>query len=41
MTKPLMMYTSKESHYSNAKNASFAGMGKEMFDILKRMQEGV
>lgn len=28
MTKPLIMYTSKESHYSNAKNASFAGMGK-------------
>jgi len=28
MTKPLVMYTSKESHYSNAKNASFAGMGR-------------
>jgi sulfinoalanine decarboxylase/sulfinoalanine decarboxylase/aspartate 1-decarboxylase len=28
VTKPLIMYTSKESHYSNAKNASFAGMGK-------------
>jgi sulfinoalanine decarboxylase/sulfinoalanine decarboxylase/aspartate 1-decarboxylase len=28
MTKPLIMYTSKESHYSNAKNASFAGIGK-------------
>jgi sulfinoalanine decarboxylase/sulfinoalanine decarboxylase/aspartate 1-decarboxylase len=28
MTKPLIMYTSKESHYSNAKNASFAGLGR-------------
>ncbi len=28
MSKPMTMYTSKESHYSNAKNASFAGMGK-------------
>ena len=28
MTKPLVIYTSKESHYSNAKNASFAGMGR-------------
>ena len=29
ITKPLIMYTSKESHYSNAKNASFAGMGRD------------
>ena len=28
ITKPLVMYTSKESHYSNAKNASFAGLGR-------------
>lgn len=28
ITKPLVMYTSKESHYSNAKNASFAGIGR-------------
>lgn len=28
MTKPLVVYTSKESHYSNAKNATFAGIGK-------------
>lgn len=28
VTKPLVMYTSKESHYSNAKNASFAGIGR-------------
>ncbi len=26
--KPLIIYTSEESHYSNAKNASFAGIGK-------------
>lgn len=26
--KPLIAYTSKESHYSNAKNVSFAGMGR-------------
>ena len=28
MSKPMVIYTSKESHYSNAKNASFAGIGK-------------
>lgn len=28
MSKPLVVYTSKESHYSNAKNVSFAGIGK-------------
>lgn len=28
MSKPMVIYTSKESHYSNAKNASFAGMGR-------------
>ena len=28
MSKPLVIYTSKESHYSNAKNASFAGIGR-------------
>jgi sulfinoalanine decarboxylase/sulfinoalanine decarboxylase/aspartate 1-decarboxylase len=28
MKKPLVVYTSKESHYSNAKNASFAGIGR-------------
>lgn len=26
--KPLVVYTSKESHYSNAKNVSFAGIGR-------------
>jgi sulfinoalanine decarboxylase/sulfinoalanine decarboxylase/aspartate 1-decarboxylase len=29
MTKPMVVYTSKESHYSNAKNASFAGIGRD------------
>ncbi len=29
MSKPLVVYTSKESHYSNAKNTSFAGIGKD------------
>ena len=28
MSKPMVVYTSKESHYSNAKNASFAGIGR-------------
>ena len=28
MSKPLVVYTSKESHYSDAKNVSFAGIGK-------------
>ena len=28
MTKPLVLYISKEAHYSNAKNASFAGIGR-------------
>ena len=28
MTKPMVIYTSKESHYSNSKNASFAGIGR-------------
>ena len=28
ISKPLVVYTSKESHYSNAKNVSFAGIGR-------------
>ena len=28
MTQPMVVYTSKESHYSNTKNASFAGIGR-------------
>ena len=38
MTKPLIMYTSKESHYSNAKNASFAGMGRNNVRYIKLMR---
>ena len=29
MSQPMVVYTSKESHYSNAKNASFAGIGRD------------
>jgi sulfinoalanine decarboxylase/sulfinoalanine decarboxylase/aspartate 1-decarboxylase len=29
MSKPMVVYTSEESHYSNAKNASFAGIGRD------------
>ncbi len=28
MSKPMIIYTSKESHYSTSKNASFAGIGR-------------
>ncbi len=28
VTEPMVIYTSKESHYSNAKNASFVGIGR-------------
>ena len=35
MRKPLIMYTSKDSHYSNAKNASFAGMGRDNVRYIK------
>ena len=28
MSKPMVVYTSKESHYSNSKNTSFAGIGR-------------
>ena len=40
MTKPLIMYTSKESHYSNAKNASFSGMGKGNVRYIKADARG-
>ncbi len=33
VTQTMTMYTSKESHYSNIKNASFAGIGRERFAI--------
>ena len=38
-TKKLVAYSSAESHYSNAKNASFAGIGGTMSDTLKRIQK--
>ncbi|MFT6166911.1 MAG: sulfinoalanine decarboxylase/sulfinoalanine decarboxylase/aspartate 1-decarboxylase [Vicingaceae bacterium] len=35
MSKPMTIYTSKESHYSNAKNASFAGIGRNNIRYIK------
>ncbi|UAM99917.1 aminotransferase class V-fold PLP-dependent enzyme [Polaribacter litorisediminis] len=35
MTKPLIIYTSKECHYSNDKNASFAGIGRNNIRYIK------
>ena len=40
MTKPLIIYTSKESHYSNAKNASFAGIGRNNIRYIKADSKG-
>ena len=40
MTKPLIMYTSKASHYSNAKNASFAGLGRNNVRYIKADSKG-
>lgn len=40
MTKPLVMYSSKESHYSNAKNASFAGMGRNNVRYIEADSKG-
>jgi sulfinoalanine decarboxylase/sulfinoalanine decarboxylase/aspartate 1-decarboxylase len=40
MSKPLIIYTSKESHYSNAKNASFAGIGRNNIRYIKADLEG-
>ena len=40
MTKPLIIYTSKESHYSNAKNASFAGIGRNNIRYIAADTEG-
>lgn len=40
VTKPLVMYTSKESHYSNAKNASFAGMGRNNVRYIEADMNG-
>jgi sulfinoalanine decarboxylase/sulfinoalanine decarboxylase/aspartate 1-decarboxylase len=38
--KPLIAYTSKESHYSNAKNASFAGFGRNNVRYIEADKEG-
>ncbi|TXD48405.1 pyridoxal phosphate-dependent decarboxylase family protein [Polaribacter sp. IC073] len=40
MSKPLIIYTSKESHYSNAKNASFAGIGRNNIRYIKADAKG-
>ncbi len=40
MSKPLVVYTSKESHYSNAKNASFAGIGKGNIRYIEADEKG-
>ncbi len=40
MSKPLVVYTSKESHYSNAKNASFAGIGRNNIRYIPAYKEG-
>jgi sulfinoalanine decarboxylase len=38
--KPLVMYTSKESHYSNAKNASFSGLGRDQVRYINTNERG-
>ena len=40
MANPMTMYTSKESHYSNAKNASFAGLGRDHVRYIESDAEG-
>ncbi len=40
MTKPLTIYTSEASHYSNAKNVSFAGIGKDNIRYIPADTEG-
>ena len=40
MTKPMVIYTSKESHYSNAKNASFVGIGRKNIRYIKADLKG-
>ncbi len=41
MSKPLIVYTSKESHYSNSKNASFAGIGRNNIRYIKTDSKGM
>jgi len=40
MSKPMIIYTSKESHYSNAKNASFAGIGRNNIRYIQADSKG-
>ena len=40
MTQPIVVYTSIESHYSNAKNASFAGIGRDNIRYIASDAEG-
>jgi len=40
MSKPMVIYTSEESHYSNAKNASFAGIGLNNLRYIKADSKG-
>lgn len=40
MTKPLIIYTSKAAHYSNAKNASFAGIGRNNIRYIATDEQG-
>lgn len=40
MSKPMVVYTSKESHYSNAKNASFAGIGRNNIRYIQADANG-
>ncbi|EAR11931.1 hypothetical protein PI23P_11377 [Polaribacter irgensii 23-P] len=40
MTKPLIVYTSKEAHYSNDKNVSFAGIGRNNMRYIATDAEG-
>ncbi|CAM1356849.1 pyridoxal phosphate-dependent decarboxylase family protein [Tenacibaculum halocynthiae] len=40
MSKPLIVYTSKESHYSNSKNVSFTGIGRNNIRYIKADSKG-
>lgn len=40
LTQTLVMYTSQESHYSNAKNASFSGIGRNQVRYIPTNDKG-
>ena len=40
MSKPIVVYTSKESHYSIAKNASFSGIGRNNIRYIQADSKG-